>query len=150
MANRYAFSYDREDFTGSFNTPEEAFRTAVERSQGVSSPPTTIYIGQIQDADPQASDHADQVIAAMNQRAHVDFGRSAQKYLRQVTKAQVKELDQALATAIVGWLSKHDLMPRFCKVAAVREYPVNIPSGRVATAVNGQREVSDLGTENEV
>ena len=76
----------------------------------------------------------------------MDFGRSAQKYLRKVTKPQVQELDQALAAAIMGWLSKHNLMPHFCKVAAVREYPVNIPVGRVATA-NGQREVSDLGTE---
>ena len=148
MASRYAYSYDREDFTGSFSTPEEAFRTAVANSEGVSSPPTTVYIGQVQDADPQATDHAEQVIASMNQRAHVDFGRSAQKYLRKVSKAQVQELDGALASAILGWLNQHDLMPRFCKVAAVREYPVNIPVGKVATT-NGQREVSDLGTENQ-
>jgi hypothetical protein len=148
MANPYAYSYDREDFTGAFDTPEEAFRSAVEHSQGVSSPPTTVYIGQIQDADPQATDHAEQVIASMNQRAHVDFGRSAQKYLRNVTRAQVAELDGVLATAILGWLKQNSLMPHFCKVAAVREYPVDIPPGKVATATNGQREVSDLGTES--
>ena len=148
MANRYAYSYDREDFTGSFGTPEEAFKSAVRNSEGVSSPPTTIYIGLIQDADPQANDHAEQVIESMNQRAHVDFGRSAQKYLRNVTTAQVKELDRALATTIRGWLNTHNLMPHFCKVAAVQEYPVHIPPGKVATR-SGPREVSDLGTETE-
>ncbi len=148
MANRYAYSYDREDFTGSFSTPDEAFQSAVRNSEGVSSPPTTIYIGLIQDADPQATDHAEQVIESMNQRAHVDFGRSAQKYLRNVNKAQVKELDAALATTILGWLNAHELMPHFCKVTAVQEYPVHIPPGKVATTA-GPREVSDLGTEAE-
>lgn len=147
--SKYAYSYDREDYTGQYNTPEEAFADAVRKSEGLASPPTTIYIGQVTPGDPQVDDHAEQVIQSMNSRAHVDFGDAASRYLLNVTPQQRRQLDQALAGTIRLWLQENDLMPRFVRVHGVREYPVNTPSGMVRQGDNGQ-EVGELGVEEQM
>lgn len=147
MPRKYAYSYDREDFTGSFESPELAFAEAVSNSEGLSSPPTTIYIGTLVEADPQAADHAAGIIEDMNRRAHVDYGDSAAKYLRNVAPALVKELDAALAQTIVGWLKKNNLMPTFVRIQAVREYPVVLPAYTAARVESD--EVGELGVEDQ-
>ncbi len=128
MSRKYAYSYDREDFVGSYDTPEQAFADAVAGTEGVSSPPTSIYIGTIVDADPQAHDHARQIVDAMSRRAHVDYGESAFNYLRHVSREQVKELDDGIGETILAWLKRHELMPTFVQVRAIREFPVALPS----------------------
>jgi len=145
MGRKFAYSYDREDFLGAYDTPEQAFAEAVDRMEGLSSPPTTIYIGMIVEPDPQAADHAQNIIEAMNRRAHVDFGESASRYLKKVTPAQVKELDEALAATIFDWLRKNSLMPTFVSVRAVREYPAAFP-GEGAIARAETDEVHDIGS----
>src|SRR5205085_6890838 len=97
---KFAYSFDREDYVGAYETPEEALAAAVENSQGLSNPPTTIYVGTIVRADPQATDHAKTIINNMSQRAHVDYGDPAARYLKNVTSAQVKELDEAIEVSI--------------------------------------------------
>lgn len=144
---RFAYSYDREDYTGSFATPEEAVAEATKRSEGLSSPPTEIFVAQLVEADPQAHDHAQRIVESMSQRAHVDFGDPARKYLKQVPPKLVKELDEAIAQTILGWLRKHDLMPTFVSVRDIRAFPVLTPESRVGPrGTNG--EVHDLGSES--
>lgn len=143
MTQKFAYSYDREDFTGAFDSPEAAFDQAVRNSEGVASPPTTIYIGTVVEADPQATDHAAGIIEAMNRRAHVDFGESASRYLKHVKPEQVRELDAAIAQTITAWLNRHRLMPTFVRVRGIREYPVMLPHSHQSQ--REQREVSELG-----
>jgi hypothetical protein len=145
---KYAYSYDREDFTGAFDSEEAAFEAAVRESEGIASPPTTIFIGTVVQGDPQTSDHAQMVLEAMNRRAHVDYGDSAARYLANVPAKLVDELDAALAATIEGWLKKHNLMPTFVRFGGVREVPVITPPARTGNN-NGQREVQDLGTDGE-
>lgn len=144
MKTKYAYSYDREDYTGSYDTPEAAFNDAVAKSEGLDSPPTTIYIGTIVEPDPQVADHAEGIIEAMNRRAHVDFGKSAADYLRRVSKDKVQQLDEALASAILDWLRKNNLMPNFVRISQVREFPVKTPAG-IRTAPTD--EVQEIGVE---
>jgi hypothetical protein len=141
---KYAYSYDREDYTGSFDTPEAAFNAAVANCEGLSSPPTTIYIGTLVDPDPQATDHADRILEAMNRRAHVDYGSAAARYLRKVPPELVAELDEAIAQTILAWLRKHNLMPSFTCVRGIQEYPVRTPAGRRASA-SSHSEVREIG-----
>lgn len=141
---KYAYSYDREDYTGSFDTPEEALTEAVRRSEGLASPPGEVFIGQIVEADPQAHDHAERILDAMNQRAYVDYGEPARRYLARVPKELVKELDEAIGATILDWLKRHNLMPTFVQVRGIRALPVPTP----AMAKRGQAdptEVHDLG-----
>ena len=44
---KFAYSYDREDYVGAYESAEEALAAAVENSQGLSNPPTTVYVGTI-------------------------------------------------------------------------------------------------------
>jgi hypothetical protein len=141
---RYAYSYDREDYSGSFASPEDAVAAAVNASEGLSSPPTTIYVGTVVDADPQAGDHARQIVDAMNRRAHVDYGEPAMRYLRSVTTKQVMDLDKLIEQAIRGWLQKNNLMPTFVKVTDIREYPVPYPAF-IQSLRSEASEVQDIG-----
>src|SRR5438477_6432381 len=143
---KFAYSYDREDYVGAYETAEEALAAAVDNSQGLSNPPTTVYVGTIVQADAQAADHAKTIINNMSQRAHVDYGEPAARYLKNVTAAQVKELDAAIKGAIENWLHKHKLLPRFVRVEGIREYPIPLPpsASRGSDRIN---EVHDIGVE---
>ncbi|MGE5608851.1 MAG: hypothetical protein ACM359_06340 [Bacillota bacterium] len=147
---RFAYSYDREDYTGSFSTPEDAVAAAVANAEGISSPPTEIFVGELTQADPQATDHAEQIVEAMNRRAHVDYGDAASRYLRNVTKEQVKDLDQSIAQAILGWLQRNELMPTFTKVRNIREYPVPYPGQTSLRPASQPTEVNEIGISDEV
>ena len=144
---KFAYSYDREDYVGAFETAEEALGAAVENSQGLSNPPTTIFVGTIVQADPQAGDHAKTIINNMSQRAHVDYGDPAARYLKNVTPAQTKELDEALKGTIVNWLQKHKLMPTFVRVEGIREFSVPFPGSMTSRSTDRVSEVHDIGVE---
>jgi hypothetical protein len=144
MQGKYAYSYDREDFTGAYDSPEQALADAVQKAEGLPSPPTEIYVGMIAEADPQAADHAQAIVHTMNRRAHLDCGDSAANYLRDVTPPELKELDDAIAPAILGWLRKHDLMPRFVRIRGIREYPVPFP-GQPTPPSSDADEVNEIG-----
>ena len=58
-ASRYAYSYNREDYTGAHDTPERAFEEAVRNAETMTNPPTEVYVGRVVTADPQATHHAD-------------------------------------------------------------------------------------------
>ena len=144
---KFAYSYDREDYVGAYDTPEDALAAAVDNSQGLSNPPTTIYVGTIVQADAQAADHAKTIINNMSQRAHVDYGDPAARYLKNVSGAQVKELDEAIKGAIEGWLAKHKLTPTFVRVEGIREFPVTFPGPSALRGTDRVSEVQDIGVE---
>jgi hypothetical protein len=146
MAMKYAYSFDREDYIGAYDTTDQALNDAVRRAEELSNPPTEIYIGTIVEADPQATDHAEQIIDSMNRRAHVEYGASAARYLKNIPPQQVKELDDALAATILAWLKKHNLMPSFVRVREIHQRPVNYP-GTGETPVVDQNEVQEIGPE---
>lgn len=143
---KFAYSYDREDYTGRFDTAEAALAEAIRNSEGLASPPTEIFVGQLVEADPQAHDHAQALIDAMSQRAHVDFGDPARRYLKKLPKKLVKELDDALAATILDWLKRNNLMPTWVQVQGIREYPVPVPSSKSRRGQADPTEVYDLGS----
>ena len=143
---KFAYSYDREDYVGAYDTPDDALAAAVENSQGLSNPPTTIFVGTIVQADAQAADHAKTIINNMSQRAHVDYGDPAARYLKNVTAAQAKELDDAIKSSIEGWLAKHKLTPTFVRVEGIREYAVPLPPSTYR-GTDRISEVQDIGVE---
>src|SRR5712671_2664609 len=124
---KFAYSYDREDYTGAYDSAEDALAAAIANSQGLSNPPTTIFVGTIVQADPQATDHAKTILNNMSQRAHVDYGDPAARYLKNITPAQAKELDESLQLCITTWLQKHKLLPTFVRVEGIREFPIPFP-----------------------
>src|SRR4051794_21736447 len=147
VTRKFAYSYDREDYTGAYDSADDALAAAVANSEGMSNPPTTIFVGTIVQADPQASDHARTIINNMSQRAHVDYGDPAARYLKNVTPAQVKDLDQAIKGAIESWLQKYKLMPTFVRVEGIREFAVPFPGSSISRGTDRIGEVHDIGVE---
>jgi len=145
MTGKFAYSYDRQDFTGTYDSAEEAVRAAVGQAESLSNPPTEIYVGQLVEPDPQVTHHAQAIVAAMNGRAHVDFGDQARNYVRRVLPELLSELDAALAETISAWLKRQGLTPSFRVVRQVREYPMPFPGPTVAQQPEGN-EVHEIGT----
>jgi hypothetical protein len=148
MTQKFAYSYDREDYSGSYGSPEQACQAAVANAERFTSPPTTVYVGTIVEADPQATDHAATIINNMSQRAHVDFGEPAARYLRNVTPAQTRELDEAIKETILAWLRGNKLMPTFVRVRGIREYPAPFPGADLRRAGDSS-EVNEIGVQDQ-
>ena len=148
---KFTYSYNREDYTGSYESAEHALDEAVRNAESMTNPPTEIYVGRIVTADPQATHHAERVIESMNRRAHVDFGEPAARYLKKVSKKQIDELDNMLQQTVLQWLDKNKLMPIFTRVTDVREHPMPFPrtnTGKPSDNGNG-REVGELGVSEQ-
>lgn len=148
MIQKYAYSYDREDYSGAFGSPEQACQAAVANGERFTCPPTTVYVGEIVEADPQAADHASTIVDNMSQRAHVDFGEPAARYLRNVTPAERRELDGALEQTILSWLLGNKLMPTFVRVRGIREYPAPFPKADVRRGGEAS-EVNEIGVPDQ-
>jgi hypothetical protein len=144
----YAYSFDRETFTGAFATRDEAYRAAVARASGMEDTPAEIFVGERVPADPQASGHATELIKAMARRARAAAGEGADEYLRRVNDQQEAELDEAVECTILDWLTRHEMMPTFADVRAISEHPMPALTGAPEAGLVKSRsdEVSDLGT----
>jgi hypothetical protein len=139
----FAYSLDRETFTGIFNTRDEAFRAGCHAADRLHAQMNEIFVGQRVAGDPQADLHAWEVIKSMRSRARAAAGATG--YLAHVTADQAKDLDGAIESAVLRWLANHKLGPAFFRIEAVSEHAIR----SVAHAGFGQRdndEVHDLGT----
>ena len=139
--SQYSFSLNGENWSGAFDTRESALAAAMQKCSGAADPPGTVFVGEIAGADVYA-DHLGQVlIDEMRDRASDMKGDS---HLRFVKPAQLAELDVAIERAVVGWLQKHDLMPRSLNVEAISEHTTPVAHRGLGVSANG-KEVQDLG-----
>lgn len=143
MKGTYAFSLDRENFTGVFNTRDEAFAAGCGAAERLQSQITEIYVGQRVAGDPQANLHAWEVIRSMKGRAREAAGDEARGYMANVTEDQARDLDGALEAVISRWLVNYKLSPTFFRIEAVSEHP--IPSVAHASFGSSEREVTEIG-----
>ena len=141
----YAYSLDRESFTGIYSSRQEAFEAGCEAADRLHTQLTEVYVGQRVAGDPQANLHAWEVIKSMRERAREAAGDDADTYLAGVTEEQARDLDGALETTIQRWLSNYKVGPTFFRIEAISEHP--LPSVAHATFGNGdsEREVSEIG-----
>jgi hypothetical protein len=147
MSAKYSFSFDRESFEGTYNSRSEAFAAALKKAASQEDAPTTVFIGERVAGDPQATGHAEEIIARMSDRARGVWGDEADHYLRNVTREQMRDLDGALEQVILRWLQLHQHKPNFFRISAVSEHQLASP----AASARGQgenNEVHDLGESN--
>ncbi|MEO6436415.1 MAG: hypothetical protein ABIP55_11750 [Tepidisphaeraceae bacterium] len=145
MKGTYAYSLDRESYTGIYNSREEAFRAGCVAADRLHAQLNEIYVGQRVAGDPQADLHAWEVIKSMRDRARSAAGDDATGYLKSVTAEQARDLDGAIESAILRWLANHKVGPAFHRIESVSEHA--LPS--IAYAGFGKNghdtEVHDLG-----
>ncbi len=143
MRGTYAFSLDRESFTGVFNTRKEAFQAGCQAAERLGAQINEIYVGQRVGGDPQANLHAYELIKSMRDRARSAAGDEARRYLSEVTEAQANDLDGAIEVVISRWLANYKLAPSFFRIEAISEYP--LPTVTHATFGQQDREVTEIG-----
>ena len=147
MKGTFAYSLDRESYTGVFNTRDEAFRAGCDAAERLHSSVTEIYVGQRVAGDPQADLHAYELIKSMRSRARAAAGDDSTGYLAHVSAEQARDLDGAIEAAVLRWLANHTLGPAFQRIEAVSEHAINT----LAHAGFGQPkrdDVNDIGDEN--
>ena len=95
MKGTFAYSLDRETFTGVFNTREEAFHAGCYAAERLHANITEVYVGQRVAGDPQADLHAWELIKSMRDRARAAAtDGEANDYLAHVTEAQANDFRQ--------------------------------------------------------
>ena len=146
MKGTYAYSLDRETYTGVFNTRDEAVRAGCAAADRLHTQLTEVYVGQRVAGDPQADLHAWEVIKSMRERARAAAGDDSTGYLAHVTADQARDLDGAIEAAILRWLANYKVGPTFHRIEAVSEHPINCVAHAGLEKANGEREVYDLGT----
>ena len=124
MKGTYAYSLDRETFTGIFNTREEAFHAGCYAAERLHANITEVYVGQRVAADPQADLHAWELIKCMRDRARATSGDDSAGYLTNISNEQAKDLDGAIEATILRWLGNYKLGPAFFRIEAVSEHPI--------------------------
>jgi hypothetical protein len=124
MLPKFAYSFDRETFTGSYDSRNQALAAALEHARKLGDGLSTVYVAVRVPGDPQASDHAETVIKCMARRAHQHVGDAAGGYLKRINDQQEAELDDALRDAILAWLTKHELGPTFFQIKSVSEHQI--------------------------
>jgi hypothetical protein len=120
----YAYSLDRESFTGIFNTREEACQAGCAASERLHAQVTEIYVGQRVAGNPQADLHAWEMIKSMRERARAAAGDDSAGYLTNLTAEQVRDLDGALESTLLRWLANYKIGPAFYRFEGISEHPL--------------------------
>ena len=145
MVGTYAYSLEGQRYIGAFETREQALTMALEAARQRQAPPETVFIGRSVPADPKASGHARIILSNMAARAREEAGDAGDGYLQSLPRDQIEELDAELEITILGWLTKHQLLPTFFRVESISEHPVPMP--RTAADAPSD-EVHDLGVSD--
>jgi len=140
----FAYSLDRETYTGVFNTRDEAFHAGCYAAERLHANITEIYVGQRVAGDPQADLHAWELIKSMRDRARAAADDDAAGYLKNITNEQAKDLDGAIEAAILRWMGNYKVGPAFFRIEAVSEHPVPTHT-HAGFGKTRDDEVHDLG-----
>jgi hypothetical protein len=153
---QYSYSLNGENWMGAFATRDAALAAAIQKCSGAADPPGTVFVGEVASGEMFATQLGQVLVEEMRSRARNRGGEGAGRYLRDVTSAQLKELDGQIETVLVEWVQAHQLMPETFKVEAISEHLVPMPHRGLADRAersggsggNGRmigKEVQDLG-----
>ncbi|MFT3785104.1 MAG: hypothetical protein QM770_02925 [Tepidisphaeraceae bacterium] len=140
--NRYAFSFDREQFRGDFDTRELALAAAYEAARELGGAVEAIYVGKRVPVPAQTDDHAESVVRAMRRRMLEKTGDA--NYLATVNEHVMADLDAAIELAIVDWQKRHQLQPA-SRVQAISEHP--LPTVKEHAPVAPRSETRLIGVD---
>ena len=145
MIGKYAFSFDRETFRGTFNSRQEALKAALEAAAHEADSPATVYVACRAPLDPHAQGHAETLIQRMRRAVRADVGPEGEAFLKLVSDQELADLDHEIYRTIRAWLSKHELLLPSGKLAAISEHPVPTQTYSGIGSANGELEVHEIG-----
>jgi hypothetical protein len=143
MTTRYAYSFDRNTFHGSFASRQEAYYAALTRGSELTDRPEAIYVAERIQPSMQSGGHASQILREMRRRAELEVGDAAVDWLKDVPGGKQADLDKMIGEAVQAWLRKHEYLPTFFTVRGVSETaPVAEPAKTQATTQDELNAVS--------
>lgn len=118
----FAYSTNEEDYHGGFPTREAAIEDAVASDD--LAPGDTVWTGKVVSAGPASRlfRSVRRIIEDMQEDAYDEAGEHADRFLENVTDAQVDELGGEIKKVIDAWADKHGLQPTFFTVASVEKH----------------------------
>ena len=143
MRGTYAYSLDRETFSGVFDTRAQAFEAGVKAADRLGAQVNEIYVGQRVAGDPHANLHSWEIIKCMRDRARAASGDQANDFLKHVSEQQAADLDGAIEAVVTRWLNNYKLAPTFYRFEAISEHP--IPTVTHAAFGKDDDEVGEIG-----
>lgn len=111
MENKWCFGEDSENFTGEYDTKEEAIKAGKQEIEEL------LTVGVMYKPIPGIS--ADYVIDQIQDSMCDKYGECAEQYLDDVTKEQINRLDLELNKVIIAWIEKYNLQPNFYGVTDI-------------------------------
>ena len=116
--NKWCYSTDKENYTGIFDTKEEAIKEG--KIDAIDRDKKHFYIAKaIKDFTPCID--TDFIIELIQEDAYNNGGEWAEDYLDDISKEQLAELDKKLNDVLSDWLNKHNLKPTWFTVEDVEE-----------------------------
>lgn len=111
---KYAYSYDEENFTGEFDSPEAAAEEAFDNDPEMES----VYVGEVVKEAAHAFVNARLIVENLQEQAADDCGEWAEDWLEalQKNKEKLAELEQ-----VVGDWIQEQYPPTFWTVKNVKE-----------------------------
>lgn len=124
---QFVYSLNAENWTGTFCTRDAALAAAIQKCSGAADPPGTVFVAEISSNEALA-DHLGRVlIQEMRARATARGIDGANRHLKNVSTAQLADLDAQLEKVVVPWLQRNHLLPEAMKVEAISEHAVPMP-----------------------
>jgi hypothetical protein len=125
--SQYAYSLNGENWTGTFANRDAALAAAIQKCSGASDPPGTVFVAEIADGETLADRLGRVLIQELKGRAVARGIDGANRFLREVSRNQLEELDGQLEKVVIGWLQKNRFVPESMKVEAISEHSVPMP-----------------------
>ena len=143
MNPTFSYSFDRETFLGTYPSRKEALAAGTVQARMHPDAPATVFVGQQVYPSLRTFGHARTIIDEMRRRVSDDVGELADEYLRRVSEPAIADLDNLVEQAIVHWLERNDLKPRFHLIEAISEHSVPMVSSHYDAKSND--EVQSIG-----
>lgn len=122
MSESYCYSTNEEYFNGDCASREEAVRECVaENDLQIGD---AVWTAKSVAFSPESHVNGDSILEHLGEAAFEHAGEAAEGWPPMAPNALVEDLERRVGIAIVGWLSEHNLHPKFWGVGAVEAHVV--------------------------
>ena len=124
---QFVYSLNGENWRGTFTSRDAALAAAIQKCSGAADPPGTVFVAEISSNEALANHLGRVLVQEMRGRATIRGIEGASRHLKNVSTAQLEDLNAQLEKVVVPWLQKNHLLPEAMKVEAISEHAVPMP-----------------------
>lgn len=120
--SKYAYSFNGENYTGKFDSREDAIREAAETQTGLPFPHMEVYVGECVDPAFDWPAYAENIITDIGETLCDNYGGDlGESFSDQVSLEDEETLDERINEAIRGWIRDCNITAGFYTVKDVEK-----------------------------